>query len=225
MEENKTTAVVMTEEERAEFEAYKAAQEKKKREAAAKAERETYAAMVDDEIARAIPGLKEISCSIRQAKEKVFDSFQAILDLKGEMFRNRKGKEMSFASHTFTNSEGTMRIVLGQYLNDNYRDTAEDGIAMIQDYLSSLAIDEKTQALVSMVMKLLAKDAKGTLKAQRILQLRKIAEDSGSEEFIEGVRIIEEAYNPTPSRTFLRAEERDEKTNAWKPIPLGMTEA
>lgn len=215
----------MTEEERAEFEAYKAAQEKKKREAAAKAERETYAAMVDDEIARAIPGLKEISCSIRQAKEKVFDSFQAILDLKGEMFRTRKGKEMSFASHTFTNSEGTMRIVLGQYLNDNYRDTAEDGIAMIQDYLSSLAIDEKTQALVSMVMKLLAKDAKGTLKAQRILQLRKIAEDSGSEEFIEGVRIIEEAYNPTPSRTFLRAEERDEKTNAWKPIPLGMTEA
>lgn len=225
MEDTRTTAVEMTAQERAEYEEFKAAQEKKRREEAAKAQRETYTAMVDEEISKAIPGLLTISGNIKDAKKAVFSSFMTILELKGEMFRQKTGKAMDFSSHTFTNSEGTMRITLGQYLNDNYLDTAEDGIAMIHEYLSSLATDEKTQALVSMVMKLLAKDAKGTLKAQRILQLRKIAEDSGDDTFIEGVRIIEEAYSPTPSKTFLRAEVRDEKTNGWKIIPLGMTEA
>lgn len=75
-----------------------------------------------------------------------------------------------------------------------------------------------------MVMKLLAKDQKGTLKASRIIQLRKIAEDTGSERFLEGVRIIEEAYSPAISKTYVRAEYKDDK-GVWISIPLGMTEA
>ena len=95
---------------------------------------------------------------------------------------------------------------------------------MITEYLQSLATDEKSSTLVGMVMKLLAKDQKGTLKASRIIQLRRIAEKEGDERFIEGVRIIEEAYNPTESKTWLRAEYKDE-SGAWHIIPLGMTEA
>ncbi len=76
-----------------------------------------------------------------------------------------------------------------------------------------------------MVMRLLAKDAKGTLKASRIIQLRKMAEESGSADFIDGVRIIEDAYQPQVSRTFLKAYTRDKETGAWVQIPLGMTEA
>lgn len=45
-----------------------------------------------------------------------------------------------------------------------------------------------------MVLRLLARDAKGTLKASRIVQLRKVAMETGDDRFIEGVRIIEEAY-------------------------------
>ena len=100
-----------------------------------------------------------------------------------------------------------------------------EGIAKVQQYISSLASDDKSQALVDMVMRLLAKDAKGTLKASRIIQLRKMAEKSGAPEFIEGVKIIEEAYQPIKSRTFLKAYVKDEQTGAWDQIPLGMTEA
>ena len=76
-----------------------------------------------------------------------------------------------------------------------------------------------------MVMKLLSKDAKGTLKASRIIQLRKMAEDSGAPEFIEGVKIIEESYQPIKSRTYLKAYVKNEQTGGWEQIPLGMTEA
>ena len=100
----------------------------------------------------------------------------------------------------------------------------EDGIAIVKEYITGLARDEKTKALVSMVLKLLSRDAKGTLKASRIVQLRKIAEESGDEQFLEGVRIIEEAYQPEVSKQFIRAERKD-RNGSWTPIPLGMTES
>ena len=225
MEDKQTTTVVMTETEHLQYEAFKEARARELAEAKAKQMRSDYAKMVDDEIESAIPQLMAISGDIKAVKAQVFDNFKAIIDLKGEMFRTKNGSEMGYKSHTFTNTSGTMRVTLGQYLNDNYLDTADDGVEKIREYIQSLATDEKSQALVGMGMKLLAKDAKGTLKAQRILQLRKIADESGSPEFIEGVRIIEEAYRPVPTRTFVRAEIRDDKTGAWKSIPLGMTES
>ena len=41
----------------------------------------------------------------------------------------------------------------------------------------------------------------------------------------KGVKIIEEAYQPIKSRTFLKAYVKNEQTGAWDQIPLGMTEA
>ena len=67
-------------------------------------------------------------------------------------------------SHTFTNSEGTKRITLGVYVTDGYRDTVEDGIVIVKEYIESLADNAKTKSLVNMVLKLLARDAKGHVK-------------------------------------------------------------
>ena len=54
--------------------------------------------------------------------------------------------------------------------------------------------------------------------------IQKIAEESGDEQFLEGVRIIEEAYQPEVSKQFIRAERKD-RNGSWTPIPLGMTES
>ena len=186
--------------------------------------RTDYVTMVDNEIESAIPVLRELSEDIKTVKQKVYDNFRTILDLKAEMFRLSKGKEIDVKSNTFTNSRGDMRITLGAYMLDNYLDTAEDGVAIVKEYISSLAKDDESQALVNMVLKLLAKDAKGTLKAQRIIQLRKIADESGNERFIEGVKIIEDAYKPIPSKTFVQAQVKN-SMGAWENIPLGMTES
>lgn len=224
MEEEKKN-VAMSDEELREFEAFKADKEKKAREERDASDRKCYAQMVDEEIAAAIPELLEISGSIKMVKDGVLAKFKSILDLKAGIMKRSKGVEMDIDSHMFTNSTGTMRIMLGQCMIDSYLDTAEDGIRIIREYISSLATDAKSRALVGMVLKLLAKDAKGTLKAQRIIQLRKVADETGDEMFISGVKIIEEAYRPLPSKTFIRAYMRDVKTNEWKAIPLGMTES
>lgn len=225
MEENRQTTVTMTDAEMAEFKAFQEAKKAEAAKAQAKQMREDYREMVDDAIESMMPKLKVVSKDLENYKRTVFEEFSAILDMKGEMFKMEKGEDLDNQSHTFTNSKGTMRIVLGHYVTDNYLDTVDEGIAKVQSYISSLASDKKSQALVDMVMRLLAKDAKGTLKASRIIQLRKMAEDSGAPEFIEGVKIIEEAYQPIKSRTYLKAYEKNADTGAWVQIPLGMTEA
>ena len=220
-EENRQT-VVMTAEEKAEFEAFQQAKAKKAAEEKAKVDREMYRLMVDDEIEHSIPVLLGISEEIKESKQKVLDNFKTILEMKSDLFRTKVRDDQR--SHTFTNSRGDKRITLGVYVTDGYRDTVEDGIAIVKEYIASLANDEKTQALVNMVFRLLSRDAKGTLKASRIVQLRKVAEDTGDARFLEGVRIIEESYQPEVSKQFIRAEVKDQN-GMWKPIPLGMTES
>lgn len=222
MDEIKKTTVEMTEQERVEFEAFQAQKAKKAAEEKAKAEREQYKQLVDEEIERSIPLLLAISGEIKESKQRVLDNFKTILEMKGEIFKTKVKDDQR--SHTFTNSEGNKRITLGMYVVDDYRDTVNEGIDMVKDYISGLANDEKTQALVSMVLRLLARDAKGTLKASRIIQLRKIADEMGAEEMLRGVKIIEEAYQPAVSKQFIRAEIKTEN-GMWKPIPLGMTES
>lgn len=213
----------MTQAELEQFRAFQAEQQKKAAEEKRKEMSATYKDMVDEEIEAAIPELTGISNDIKAVKAKVIENFKSILEMKREMFQ-LNGKDMVNKSHTWTNTSGDKRITLGAYVTDGYLDTADEGIAIIREYIESLATDDKSRALVGMVMKLLAKDQKGTLKASRIIQLRKIAEDSGDERFLEGVKIIEDAYSPAISKTFIRAEVKDDN-GMWKTIPLGMTEA
>lgn len=222
MEENKKTSVVMTEEEFAEYQLMKAERERKERSKRAKEDREAYRSLVDETIAATIPELAGVSEALSEQKEAVYRRFEDIVKMKGELFGVKEGGQWS---HTFTSSDSQMRIKLGSHALDAYDDTVDVGIEKVREYISALAGDSpKTRELVNMVMKLLQKDSKsGQLKASRVLQLEKLAQESGSEAFIEGVGIIKEAYRPAVSKRYVMAEVRDEK-GAWKSIPLGMTE-
>lgn len=222
MEEIRKQTVEMSADEMAAFEAFKVAQAQAVAEAKAKEERENYKVLVDDEIERSIPILLTISEGIKSSKQQVLENFRSIIELKGDLFKTKVKDDQR--SHTFTNSDGDKRIILGYHVSDDYRDTVEEGIAMVKDYIAGLAQDEKTQALVNMVFRLLARDAKGTLKASRIVQLRKIADEVGADQMLQGVKIIEEAYQPAVSKQYIRAEVKDDN-GVWRTIPLGMTEA
>ncbi len=214
--------VTMTAKERAEWEAYKADKEKKEAAERRKAARVTYQQLVDEELAQAVPELRKLSQDIRTVKDTVFSDFKTVLDMKEEVVGF---KEDGQYSHTFTNSESSLRLTLGVNTVDGWSDMAETGIAMVRKYIESLATDEKTKTLVNTVLRLLSKDKQGNLNASRVLQLAKMAEDSDDERFKEGVKIIQESYMPTETRRYIRAQYRDETTgNGWRNIPLGITD-
>lgn len=220
MEEEKKV-VEMNSEELRQFEAFKAKQAEENAKVKAKQDRDAYRDLVDETIERTVPALMCLSQGIKDTKASVLNDFRNVIDMKADVLKLKKDGQRS---DTFTNSKGDKRITIGVYTTDGYRDTVEDGIAIVKEYIEGLASDEKTKALVKMVLRLLARDAKGTLKASRVVQLRKIAEETKSDRFMEGVQIIEEAYQPAISKQFIRAEVKSEN-GAWVCVPLGMTEA
>ncbi len=221
MENEKKVQVEMTAEQAAAFAAFQAKQKKEAEAAQRKADRETYAKLVDEEVGAAIPELRRLSESIKAVKAKVYQHFAQVLDIKSNVLGITKDTQRT---HTFTHSDGSMRLTLGYNCIDGYRDTVEDGITMVKQYIESLATDEKTKSLVAAIMRLLSRDGMGNLKASRVLQLRKMAEESSDDKFMEGVKIIEEAYQPTMTRQFIRAEWKDQK-GGWHIIPLSVTDA
>jgi hypothetical protein len=213
--------VTMSAAELAEFEAFKAAQAAKRAKDERKQNLDTFNAMIDEQIACTIPQLKDISEQLSSVKKTVFENFRALLDMKKDIMKMTKDGQRS---HTFTSSDGQSRIELGFYQIDNYKDTVNDGIALVKDYITSLAETDETKALVDMVLKLLSKDQKGNLKASRVLQLRQIAEKVNNDCFTEGVEIIMNSYAPIASKQFIRAFIKGED-GEWLPIPLSITDA
>lgn len=213
--------VTLSASELAEFEVFKAAQAAKRAKEERKQNLDTFNAMIDEQIACTIPELKDISEQLSSVKKTVFKNFRALLEMKKDIMKMTKDGQRS---HTFTSSDGQSRIELGFYQLDNYRDTVNDGIALVKDYITSLAETDETKALVDMVLKLLSKDQKGNLKASRVLQLRQIAEQINNDRFTEGVEIIMNSYAPIASKQFIRAFIKGED-GEWLPIPLSITDA
>lgn len=188
--------------------------------AAKQAEIDSYKQAVSDCVEAAFPILLELSGEMGKVKGATRDKFLKIIKSKQKMFGVKDGQQ----SHTFINKEGTKRITVGVYVNDNYDDTVHEGIAKVKEYILSLAKDKETKLLTETVLKLLAKDQKGNLKASRVLQLQQLADKTGDKKFLEGVRIIRDAYGPIETKTFVRAEYKEKKTGMWKSVPLGMSE-
>lgn len=212
--------VQMTPEERKEYEAFRALKQKKEAEAARKASRDEYRKLVDDIVPAAVARLQKLSAAMAAEKAKTYADFDAVLSLKSEVVGLPKEGQRS---HTFTTSDSQYRITLGTNTIDGYSDLVEDGIAMVKGYIESLATDDKSKSLVSAILRLLSRDGQGNIKASRVLQLRKMAEEVGDDKFLEGVRIIEESYQPTETKTYIRAEYKDEH-GAWQTIPTSVTE-
>ena len=213
--------ITLSEQEAKEYQEYlKYKQEKEARE---KRERSTmhYRELVDMLTREAVTQLSEVSAEMAAVKHAIYENFEEALKLKFELLGTSASEQYT---HTFTSADGLCRLTLGNRTIDNYDDTAEDGIAMVKQYLNSLAKDPDSAALVQAVLKLLSKDAKGVIKASRVLQLAQMAAESKNQMFIDGVDLIQKAYRPILTKRFLKAETRDEKESTWTIIPLNMTE-
>jgi hypothetical protein len=185
-----------------------------------KNEREAYKKLVSETVNECFPSLMLLSDKLAKNKKLIYEQFQQALVMKSDLFNVKNDQR----SHSFTNAEGTERIILGQYETDDYDDTVNEGIAKVKAFIGSLAKDSESKMLVGAIIKLLSRDQKGNLKASRVMQLRKMADESGNAEFMDGVKIIDAAYRPAVSKYYVRAEYKNEQ-GAWVNVPLGMTEA
>lgn len=213
--------IVLTGEEAEKYLKYKQDEELAAEKAKLEEDRKTYKMLVSDTVTDKFAKLQQLSGDLAKAKGEIYEAFEEILKLKGELYGYREDQR----SHTFSSADGRCRITIGNYLSDNYDDTAADGVAKVKSILAEMINDEDTRFLVSSMMNLLSGDSDGNLKASKVIILKQHALESRRDNLIEAVEIIEKAYNPILSKLFIRAEYKDEKTGKWINVPLGMTEA
>ena len=191
----------------------------------AKEEQEAhYKNLVDETIEKAVESVGALNIKMTIAKKQIFSDFDTVIELKNELYNGQKWLKNDRVTNTFTNQEGTKRVTIGYHTNDNYLDTYTEGVKLVEEYISSLATDENGEKLADMVKVLLSERGKGgQLKAQNVLRLQRMANDSKNETFIEGMRIISDAYSPTKSKQFVKVEIKGEQ-NEWLTVSTNMTD-
>lgn len=184
-----------------------------------KNERESYKNIVNQTVKEQFTKLQNLSSQLSLLKAEIYGQFAAIIELKTELYGAKSGQQ----SHTFTDDDGRS-ISIGYRQVESFDDTLDMGISKVREYIDSLAVDDNTAKLVDLVNRLLKKDIKGNLKANRVLDLQNLADKVQSPLLTEGVTIIREAYKPTRSSIFIEAEHKDStKTGASVPVPLSIT--
>ncbi|NCB67466.1 MAG: DUF3164 family protein [Bacteroidia bacterium] len=173
---------------------------------AIKAERETYKQIVNDTVMQSFKPLVGLSKHILNVKKLVFDNFESVVEMKNEIY----GIKESQQSHSFASLDGSITIKIGHRVTESFDDTLTAGIEKVKTYMATLAKDQESAALVETIMDLLKKDAKGNLKANRVLELTKLASRVNNEDFSDGIRIIQEAYKPVKSCNFIEVKFKDD---------------
>lgn len=195
------------------------AQQKKEARQKYEADRKTYKNLVDFQVENLFPHIEMISSQLATLKKNTYKSFDAAIALKRELYGERVDENLS---HMFSNEKNDRRITIGNRYKDDWDDTITAGIDLAKQRIEELAVNEVSQALVKMVLSLLSKNSKGELKASKILQLRRIAQEQNDEKLLEAVEIIERAHKPSVSATFILAEKKNAQ-GQWIAVPLSTT--
>lgn len=190
----------------------KAAEEKKA------ADRETYKSIVVETVDDTFLDLARLSQKISDIKALVFNNFAQVIDMKRSLYAVKEGQQ----SHTFSNADSSISITIGYRVIDDYDDTVNSGIEIVKTWIKKQAKDAAAANLVDIINGLLKKDAKGNLKASRVLELQNHADKVNDPELSDGVRIIRDSYKPKRTSYFIEATFTDpggKKQN----LPLSIT--
>lgn len=208
----------MTAEERAQLKAQLA--EEDRQEALRKQEqKDAYMQMKDQFLERNLEKLKALSDQMQALKKEIFDDAETLIKLKDELFNTKTDRQ----SNTFSHESGKYSISLGNRINEGWDDTCEQGIEKVKEFLQTLAKDDNSAALVETIMRLIAKNNKGMLKASKVLELEKLANKIQSAELTEGLNIIKNSYRPKPTCQFISVTMKDDNGND-KQLPLSLSQ-
>lgn len=185
-----------------------------------KADRDAYRSIADKMVEKYFSQLVVLSADMQRIKSECLEEFREVIKTKIDMFGLRSDSQRS---HTFSHSDGTKRLTIGVRTTDGYHDTAADGEEIIKEELEMLGNDDKSRSLIKTILRLLAKDNKGSLKPAKVIELRQLAEELKNDRILEGVKVIEEAYIPSVSKMYLKIEEK-QQDGGWLVIPLSVTE-
>lgn len=162
--------------------------------------------------------LQTLSENIAKTKAEVYADLRALVGLKFGAYDVKSDQQ----SHTFSDDKCT--ITIGYNVNAGYDDTVFMGVAKVREFISAQVKDEATAKLVNQINRLLKINKDGNLDPKRIMELRQMANEYNDANLIEGVQIIEDAYQPKRSSWFIKASFKNEQ-GIEQHLPLSIASA
>ncbi|CAL2108212.1 DUF3164 family protein [Tenacibaculum sp. 190524A02b] len=193
--------------------------ELKRRETEKQEERAAYKETVSETVPQLFLSLQAVSNTLSNCKTAIFKDINNLLSLKNSIYGIKDNQQ----THTFSTENGES-ITIGYRVTDGWDETVGTGITMLNEFLSSLANSEETEKLVKTINRLLKKDNKGNLKANRVIEIKQLADDFGNAKFSDAMDIIIKAYKPVKSSYFIEASYID-KTGEKVSLPLSISSA
>lgn len=183
---------------------------------ARKHDRTAYKELVNEVVPSMITTIQQASNALSKVKENVFSAFEDLLKMKADIYGIKETQQ----SHTFSDEQGHT-IEIGYNVVDGWDDTVNSGIAKINAYIKTLAAKQVDADTITIIHHLLKRDPKGNLKSSRVLELSSLADKLNNEFFIDGVRIIKEAYRPIRTSFYINATTLDKAGNKIN-VPLNI---
>lgn len=191
----------------------------KKESTTKKAERMQYKELASQEIENLFVKMKSACGTMRDVKVELYNSLQTLIDSKKEVFSVNGDQK----THTISTLDGTKRVTVGYRDVSEWDGTEGAGIEKVQTYMKSLAKDVASGMLVNMIQTLLKPDKNGYLDPRRITELSKLCDQSDSEDFKDGVNIIQNAYRLAKSKSVLIVEEKTDGEK-WRNVELDFSD-
>lgn len=169
-----------------------------KRAKAKENKKEEYKNLVPQVIPDVFAKLQILSDFISQVKAETYADLKALIQLKFDAYETKSDQQ----SHTF--SDKNCSVTIGYNVNAGYDDTVYMGIAKVREFIKAQVKDEETAKLVNQINRLLKINKDGNLDPKRIMELRQMANEYNDISLIEGVQIIEDAYQPKRSSWYIK---------------------
>jgi len=196
--------------------------EKEKAEKAAKLQMQNdYEQLKEVQVRETFGALQKLSANLEREKNDVFAQFGSLLKMKQELYGLSDAQMGDQQSHTFTSADGQVSIIIGSNVIDRWSDDINTGIMKINNWLDKLVFDENSKQMVAIIRDLLKPNKDGVLKANRVLELSKRANEIGDQELITAVDFIRDCYRPSKTSTYVKAKYLDEnKQTQWLALSM-----
>jgi hypothetical protein len=191
----------------------------KQQQATIKEERRQYKELASNEVEQLFVKMKAACEAMRLVKVELFNSLQALIASKREVF-DVSGDQKT---HTISTLDGTKRVTVGYREVSDWDGTEGAGVEKVQAYVQSLAKNDASAKTVKIINTLLKPDKAGKLDPRRIMELKKIAEEEADTILLDGVSIIMNAYRTVKSKSVMMVEERVEG-DKWRNVELDFSD-
>jgi len=208
----------LTAEQKQQFREEMEAEQRAEKEAAKKL-RADYEQLKNEQVMASFKRLQNVSSALTEEKVDIFNQFGSLLAMKKELYNLTEDQMDLQQSHTFTSADGRVSIIIGSNVIDRWSDDVGVGIERVNQWIDSKIATPEDRAIIRALMKT---NSDGVLKASRVLDLAKHANERGDKELIDAVNFIRDQYCPEKTSTYVKAKFKNEN-DQWCWLALSMS--